>query len=93
MNNSAKGARNEHRSMALFESVGYRCIRSAASKGEWDFVAISAHDIVLAQVKTSRWPSSKEMEAMRAFPCPEGCRKLIHRWMPRRRQPDVRYVR
>jgi hypothetical protein len=47
---------------------------------------------VLAQVKTSRWPSSQEMDAMRAFPCPKGCRKMIHRWRPRRREPDVRYL-
>jgi Holliday junction resolvase-like predicted endonuclease len=93
VNRAAKGRRNEHRSMALFERAGYRCIRSAASKGEWDFVAISDRGIVLVQVKTSRWASSREMEAMRAFPCPKGCVKVVHRWLPRRREPDVRYVR
>jgi len=79
--------------MALFERAGYRCIRSAASKGEWDFVAISASEIILVQVKTGRWASGVEMEAMRAFPCPKGCVKVIHRWRPRRRQPDVRRLR
>ena len=94
MNNAAaKGRRNEHRSMRLFEEEGYRCIRSAASKGEWDFVAISVSDVALVQVKTGRWPGSDEMAAMRAFPCPKGWRKEIHRWLPRRRQPEVRRIK
>jgi len=37
MNGKRKGTRNEHRSMALLERAGYRCTRSAASLGEWDY--------------------------------------------------------
>jgi hypothetical protein len=40
MNAKRKGTRNEHRSIALLESAGYRCSRSAASLGEWDIVGI-----------------------------------------------------
>ena len=42
--------------MAVLESAGYRCTRSAASLGEWDVIGISSQDVVLCQVKTARWP-------------------------------------
>ena len=52
MNAAAKGRRrNEHRSMAVLESAGYRCTRSAASLGAWTSPA-SSRDVVLCQVKT-----------------------------------------
>jgi Holliday junction resolvase len=63
MSAKAKGARNEHRSIKLLESAGYRCTRSASSLGEWDIVAIGSTDAVLVQCKTNRWPAPAEMEA------------------------------
>ncbi len=36
INRSAKGRRNEHKSIKLLESLGYICIRSAVSKGAFD---------------------------------------------------------
>lgn len=89
-NAKAKGTRNEHRSMRLLELAGYRCCRSAASLGCWDVIGIGPTDTVLLQVKTRDWPGEVEMEDLRAFPCPGNCRKLIHRWRDRHRQPDVR---
>jgi hypothetical protein len=93
MNAKRKGTRNEHRSMGVLEAAGYRCTRSAASLGEWDIVAIGSSDVVLLQVKTGRWPGAAEMECLELFVVPPGVRKLVHRWMPRRRLPDVREVR
>ena len=92
MNSAAKGSRAEHRSMAVLESSGYRCTRSAASRGCWDIVGISAADVVLVQVKCTNWPGSVEMEALREFVAPLGVRKLIHRWRARMRLPDVKVV-
>ena len=90
MNCKRKGTKNEHRSMAVLESSGYLCTRSAASLGAWDLVAISSKDILLVQCKTNRWPSAIELEAMENFPAPPNCRKLVHRWRPRKRLPDVK---
>lgn len=92
MNAKAKGTRNEHRSIVLLEAGGYRCTRSAASLGEWDIVGISSADMVLVQVKTRDWPGSVEMETLKEFPAPPNCRKLVHRWKDRQRQPDVREI-
>jgi hypothetical protein len=89
VNPKAKGTRNEHRSMALLEAAGYRCTRSAASLGEWDIIAISSQDLVLCQVKTRDWPGTLERQILAEFPAPPNARKLIHRWRPRQRQPDV----
>jgi hypothetical protein len=90
MNAKAKGTRNEHRSMRLLEAAGYKCSRSAASLGEWDIIGVSADGFVLLQCKTRDWPGTEEMEALRGFRCPSNCRRLIHRWRPRMRLPDVK---
>jgi len=85
-----KGTRNEHRSIALLEDSGYHCTRSAGSLAAWDIVAIGSTDTVLVQCKTNRLPSTVEMEAMKLFLVPENCRKLVHRWDDRKREPLVR---
>lgn len=87
-----KGARNEHRSIALLEASGYRCTRAAGSLGAWDIIGIGSTDIVLCQVKTRDWPGQVEMETLRAFPAPHNARKIIHRWRSRQRMPDVKEV-
>jgi hypothetical protein len=66
MNTKRKGARNEHRSMALLEAAGYRCTRSAASLGEWDIVGIGTTDIALVEVRTRDWPSLREARPSRS---------------------------
>jgi hypothetical protein len=85
-----KGARNEHRSIAVLQAAGYRCTRSAASLGEWDVVGIGSTDFVLCQVKTRDWPGAAEIETLQNFPAPMNARKLVHRWRKRQRLPDVR---
>jgi len=92
MNAKAKGNRNEHRSIALLEAAGYRCTRSAGSLGEWDIIGIGSTDVVLCQVKTRDWPGAAEMEALKLFPAPANCRKLVHRWRDHQRLPDVREI-
>jgi hypothetical protein len=89
-NTKRKGTRNEHRSMELLEALGYRCTRAAASLGVFDIVGIGSTDVVLCQVKSRDWPGTVEMEDIRNFVCPPNCKKLIHRWVDRKRLPDVR---
>jgi Holliday junction resolvase len=90
MNRAAKGRRNEHRSRAILEAMGYEVVRAGASKGVFDLWAIRATDMLLVQCKSRDWPSSVETEAIRSFRCPANCRKLIHRYRDRERMPDVR---
>jgi Holliday junction resolvase-like predicted endonuclease len=92
VNRKAKGNRNEHRSIAVLEAAGYRCLRSAASLGEWDIIGIGSSDILLVQVKTRDWPGSAEMETLKMFSAPQNCRKIIHRWRHRARIPDVKVI-
>jgi hypothetical protein len=89
MNTAAKGRRNEHRSIALYEAQGFSCIRAAASKGAWDFAAFSGHNVVLVQVKSSRWPGRRERAQLAAFKAPASVIRELHRWRPRARRPDV----
>ena len=89
-NAKAKGARNERRSIRLLEAAGYACTRAAASLGVWDIIGIGSTDFALVQVKTRDWPGSVETETLQAFAAPPNTRKLIHRWIDGKRQPDVK---
>lgn len=90
MNTKKKGNRNEHRTMRLLETAGYRCTRAAASLGEWDVIGIGTTDVVLVQVKSNDWPRSAEMETLNNFSVPPNTKRLIHRWRDRSRMPDVK---
>lgn len=92
MNNAAKGRRNEYRSIEILEAAGYWCVRSAASKGPVDLVGIGTTGMVLVQVKSNKWPSEVEMEALSNMPTPDNCRVMIHRWRDRQKLPDVKEV-
>lgn len=92
MNTSAKGRRNEHRSMQIFESLGYETLRSAASLSIWDFHAWNRNEGVYVQVRTRDWPGLSEMELYRDAVVPKGSRKIIHRWRDRQKLPDVKEV-
>ncbi len=89
VNTAKKGRRNEHRSMSLLEKSGYWCMRSAASRGVFDVVAVSKTDIIFVQVKSGRRPGSVEMEEMALCPVPPNARKLVHVWKDRAQMPEV----
>ena len=88
----AKGTRNEYKSRRLLEAAGYRVTRAAASLGQFDLIGISPTDMVLCQVKSNAWPGAIEMEAIKDFPAPHNCRKLIHRWDDYKSMPMVKEV-
>ena len=78
--------------MRLLEAEGFLCTRSGASLGVFDIIGISARSVVLVQVKSGRWPSTAEMQAIREVPAPRTARKLVHRWRSGVAEPDVREV-
>ena len=90
MNKKAKGNRNEYKTIRLLESLGYQCMRSAASLGAFDVIGISKTDVVLVQVKSNKLPSAIETENIKLFVCPFNCRKVIHVWQDRKRLPIVK---
>ena len=60
----AKGARYERKAKRILEKAGYLVIRSAASKGPFDIVAIKKNDVRLIQVKVNALPSPEEEETL-----------------------------
>jgi hypothetical protein len=89
MNTAAKGRRQEHRSMEIFEAAGYHVIRGAASKANgWDFAAYSATDWVLVSVKSGDWPPPMERRILAEQVVPPNTKKILHRWRERARLPD-----
>ena len=76
--------------MKLLEAAGYRCLRSAGSFGDWDFLAVGPTDLVLVQVRSRDFPGPMERQALAEWgPCPTNTRKLLHRWTRYGRMPDV----
>lgn len=75
--------------MAIYEDRGFDCIRSAGSRGAWDFVAIGPDGIVLVQVRHGRWPGPEERKRLAAYPAPANAARVIHRWRNRGKKPDV----
>jgi hypothetical protein len=92
MNAKAKGSRNERKTIKLLEAVGYACMKAGASLGVFDVIGISLAEMVCVQVKSNRWPSSAETEAIALFPVPPNCRKLVHVWMDRQSVPKIKEI-
>ena len=67
-------------------------MRSAASLGVWDIIAIGLKDIVLCQVKTRDWLGTADSDALKLFPAPTNARKVIHHSRARQRKPKIRGI-
>lgn len=89
-----KGTRAEHKTIRLLERQGYKCTRAGGSLGAWDVIAVGELGVLLCQVKANRWPGTKEMDTLRAFPTPPTTwiRKIVHRWRDYQRRPDVKHL-
>ena len=92
MSPKARGRLNELRSMEVLEAAGYYCVRSHLSEGLFDVIGISSTDVVLVQVKARDWVCGAELEALRMFQAPPNCRKLMHRYPPYKRDPEVKEI-
>jgi hypothetical protein len=55
-------------------------------------LSASGHVTGARPVQDQRLAGSVEMEAIKEFPAPPLCKKLIHRYRDRQRLPDVRIV-
>jgi len=71
----------ERKAKLELEAAGYYVIRSAASKGIWDLVAIGKDDVRLVQVKGRSPAKPAERQAMAAFKCPPFVSKEYWRYM------------
>ena len=65
MNKKAKGNRLERKTIHRLTAAGYVCIRSAASLGPFDILAINPLGIRCIQVKSNDWPRPEERESLR----------------------------
>ena len=85
-----KGTRRERDAKKILEGFGYYCIRSTASLGLFDLVAVNKNEIVLIQVKVNNPPSKQEMDRIKKFKdCPANARKEIWVMKDYQRQPQV----
>ncbi len=76
--------------MKILESAGYCCVKAGASLGIFDILGLSSTDMVCVQVKSNRGPGSVELETLKNFKVPPNCRKLLHIWIDRSREPIVK---
>lgn len=92
MNHKAKVSRIERKCIQLLESVGYHCIRSSASLGAFDIIAINRLGIRCIQVKANDWPRPAEREVMKitAMNLPDNASVECWRWNDGAKGPIVK---
>ena len=89
INAKAKGSRSEKKSIQMMEALGYRCTKSSASLGLWDFVGYSRHHWVCVQVKSNRNPGKMEMDILKEEEVPPNTSKFLHVWFDNQKYPEV----
>jgi Holliday junction resolvase len=89
MNTARKGARVERRARHLLESLGFVVMRSAASKGAVDLLAVDAVSIRAIQVKANGYASAVERERLKLLPLPSNASREIWRFIDRKREPLI----
>lgn len=77
MNTARSGRDRENKLKRYLEEIlGWRCIRAAASKGDFDLIGIDATgnelEIHLLQIKGRDWPSGEELDRLLALTKLEG---------------------
>ena len=91
MNAKRKGNRNEHRSILLLESAGYRV---PAPPHHWvsSMSALDPPTLSWCSARPAIGQARSKWEPILNFQCPPLCKKIIHRWPDRARLPDVRTI-
>ena len=94
MNAKAKGTRLERKTIKLLQSAGYQCIRSAASFGSFDIVAMNHLGFRCIQVKANNWPRPLEREDLQAAAknLPPNAKVECWRWNDHARAPLIRLL-
>jgi len=94
INAKAKGARLERKTIKMLQSAGYQCIRSAASLGPFDIVAMNHLGIRCIQIKANDWPRPGEREDLRAaaIGLPPNARIECWRWNDGDRKPIIKLL-
>ena len=94
MNAKAKGTRLERKTFKMLQSAGYQCIRSAASLGPFDLIAINHLGIRCIQVKANAWPGPVEREDLQAaaLSLPPNARVECWRWNDHAREPVIKLL-
>jgi len=89
-NAKAKGIRAERRTMKHLESLGWHCIRSAASRSPFDILAFHRDfGFLFVQVKVNRGFLDVEREIFERFEVPKGSVKQLWIWRDRQREPRI----
>ena len=86
------GNRTELKARRWFEQQGFSVLPCKASRGEFDFCALSDRRVVLCSVKTRNYSCSSDLLDMINFKCPEFVEKIEIRWQGRKSAPEVRII-
>lgn len=101
MNARAKGRKNELRAKRILEAEGYTVEMSSPGQkfskqvdlyGLWDAIGVRRDSVRCVQVKTNRWASGKDTEAMRSWECPENFSREIWRFNDGSKIPQIRVL-
>jgi Holliday junction resolvase len=90
VNTKSKGNRQERRCRDWLKTYGFKSCKAGASLGTWDLISVNKDAVLLVQVKSNRWPRSKEMVEMQEFDAPWGAHKLVVRYDDGVKAPKVK---
>ena len=80
--NYKKGRYYENKTRKVYERRGYFVVRSAASKGCADLIAINNYEVILIQVKAGKsFFSPLERKTFGGLKVPQNCRKELWAWL------------
>ena len=94
MKTKQKGNRLERKTIAHLTAAGYLCVRSAASLGPFDIIAINPLGLRCIQVKANDWPRPEERESLRnaARLMPPNAFVEVWRWDDNARKPIIKTI-
>ncbi len=86
--NKQKGSRRERQVKKMLEDTGYLVVKSGASLGLFDLIALGDKQCRLIQVK-SNWCSPAEREGIEEFDAPSYCTKELWVYKDRVKEPII----
>lgn len=73
-------------------SPGQKFSKQVDLFGLWDLVGVRKDSVKCVQVKTNKWASGKDTEAMATWECPSNFSREIWRFRDGVKNPDIRIL-
>lgn len=73
----------------ILQTAGYHVIKTVGAHSVFDFVGVSATEVVLVMVRNARDGYLREKQRLEKLLCPPNCRKEIHLYRDGFEEPEI----